>query len=229
MNKIFIILPTLLLNLGFASAQESQLAHNPVSVDFSTQSSFAFRTKSEDVEILGDPYLGNNLSSYTLKGVDTSDVNFLRYNYFTDELEFMKDDVVYDLMHYENAIFEFPKLNKKFVYVSKYEYDKKVKSGYLEILSNGKEIALLKKTPVNLNEKLVKADAYDTGTKVKEYKASKPVYFIKQGNDVREIPKKKDEFINLFADQNTRNFIKSDKISSTSESDLLKLINYINK
>ncbi|WP_291064206.1 MULTISPECIES: hypothetical protein [unclassified Empedobacter] len=226
-SKKYIILPALLFNFYVAIAQDTQIIHNPMTLSFG--SSFYMRSSPEEINIKGDPYLGNNLSIFSLKGVDTGDINLLRYNYYTDELEFMKDGNVYNLNHYTNAIYEFPQLNKKFIYIAQYDFDNKVKSGYLELLENGKKVALLKKIPVNLNDKLVKSDAYDTGTKVKEYKASKPVYFFKQGNDIRTIPKKKEDFVNMFAEQNIKDFIKSEKISTTSEADLLKLMNYINK
>jgi len=145
-------------------------------------------------------------------------------------MEYLNENVSYDLDKLQNMIITFINSNKKFIYIEHYKLeDGNLESGFLQILSEGKNINLYKKEKVILKEILQKEDIMDVGTLTKEYTSDKPIYFMNFKNDIILIPNKKKEFINFFKDDKIKAYINKEKINSTNESDLIKLTKFINK
>lgn len=178
----------------------------------------------------GNPYLNDTFSDFTLDGAKT-DISLLRYNHFSDEMEYQKGDVFFDLDKVPNMIVLFKMRNVKYIYVNEYHKENEKKSGYLQVLNEGKTNSLYKKVPVSLLDKIIKQDIMDSsGTKIQTYEEGKAEYYIKMNDGkIKMIPKKKNDFLSFFDDSNIKDFIKKEKISQNSEADLIKLSKFINQ
>ena len=214
--------------LFFICYVNGQVNLDPLTVGVS-QGSHRIQLSKIDLSIKGNPYLNDGLSPFTIEGAN-SNVKLLRYNHYSDEMEYLNENVSYDLDKLQNMIITFINSNKKFIYIEHYKLeDGNLESGFLQILSEGKNINLYKKEKVILKEILQKEDIMDVGTLTKEYTSDKPIYFMNFKNDIILIPNKKKEFINFFKDDKIKAYINKEKINSTNESDLIKLTKFINK
>ncbi|GGE87124.1 hypothetical protein SAMN05443634_107175 [Chishuiella changwenlii] len=216
-------LMTVLLVLSFIKS-EAQDQDSKMTTGF-----FGVEMKDNKKDIVGSPYIDANFSQYTITGHKTNDVPSLRYNNYSDQMEYMKDKASYDLDRVNNMIVSLRNGNKTYVYLDEYFVGNDSKSGYLQVLLSGSKSTLYKKEAVIIQEKLVKEDVMDVGKKIQEYSTSKPQYFLKLNDKVVAVPQKKGDFNDLFTDNESKDFIKKNKISSTKEQDLIKLVNFLNK
>ncbi|MBF0596984.1 hypothetical protein [Faecalibacter rhinopitheci] len=221
--KISIIFLFISINNLFA-----QVALSPSVVELNIGTNRAQSYKI-DYEIKGDPYLGKNLSPFTLKGATVKNVSLLRYNYFTDQMEYLVGNVVYDLDRAENVLISFNNDHRKFIFFINYPTLEGQQSGYLQIVEEGENATLYKKTSVMVEKKLMKEDIMDTGITINEYTPKKPQYYINIKNKFIPLSKSKEDLIKLIEDQSIKDFIKKEKISMISEVDLIKLTKFINR
>ncbi|WP_312556336.1 hypothetical protein [Empedobacter brevis] len=218
MKKLFV--PVFLLVLYSSKAQEKMVT-----------GFYGVETKDVAREIKGTPYFDGGFSEFTIEGAKTS-VKLLRYNHFSDEMEFMKDNLSYDLDKVPNMLITFKGTNKKYSYQNNYSKGKDVKSGYLEVVLDLKAVQLFKKIPAVLSDNLEKENTMDSsGVQVQNYVKGKVEYYLKTEDTERivSIPVKRKEFSDFFKNEKVKEFIKREKISSTEETDLIKLTQYINQ
>lgn len=177
-------------------------------------------------EVKGNPYLEDDFGLFKIEGAKIrNDIDMLRYNHYTDQIEYMIDNVTYDLDKLPNMIITFKKGNKKYIYLENNEN----KGGYYQLLNQGKNTLLYKRQIVVINEYRDKVDLLDGGSEIMKYETKKPEYYFTIDNLIIQIPKKKSDFLNIFKDQKVKDYIKKDKIDPLNEIDLVKLSQYINQ
>ncbi|MGV0829157.1 hypothetical protein ACTS9C_09825 [Empedobacter brevis] len=186
-------------------------------------------SNTSDIEIKGNPYLEDGFSKYDIEGAKVENIPLLRYNHYSDQMEYLDENVLYDLNKIPNMIITFKRSNKKFIYLQ-YQENNGKSGGYMQILNKGKNTTLYKKEIVILADRMEKSDLLDTsGTKIQLYEADKPIYYFTIDNSIVLIPNKRKELMSIFKDEHVKNYIKKEKISSTNETDLIKLTQYINQ
>lgn len=179
----------------------------------------------EGSKYLNDYYQRAEISTYP------NQVFFIRYNLLTDQMEFQgKDGVVYVFNSRQDDVeITFVNINKTYKSLMYIDKNNKV-SGYFLPLNDGKH-EILKKQKVVYVEKKASKTGYDKARPA-EFKRLSEVYFIKTENAdlVVEMPKNKKKFAALFPEDKLEilNFIKTNNIKLSKDSDLIKLINYIN-
>lgn len=214
--------------LGLASLCYGQSASDNVAVSGDKFYMLGGRRPStKDIVIDGDPYVnGKNYLPVNISGY-SKNVQHLRYNAYEDEMEFNKDDVNYYANRLNDVIIDFPTLNKKYEAL-RYILDDKAKYGYLVVLVEGPKYSLFKKETVELMKGEKSPNAY--GKDANDYYAkAKDVYLLKKGGQFFRLPKSiKDILALLDNKQESESFTKTNKINSSKESDLMKLINFVN-
>lgn len=178
-------------------------------------------------EIKGSPYLQPN---YMYAFVDDLNKPFkMRYNAFSDEMEFDNEGEVYDLDKTKYKTVNFDDLNKKYAILS-YQDGNQKRLGFLVEIVSGTIISLYKNERVSFYEGKKSSSGFGVET-VSEYKKKKESFFMKlNSGEVIEVPSSKGKFLAYcgeFTNQ-VEAFIKKNKIDLSDESDLKSLFLYLN-
>ncbi len=178
----------------------------------------------EDKNFVGSPYY--NPKYISSKIGDTQNYLPIRYNAFLDKVEILNGKDVYELPKSK----EFSKLTFKTNGEILLYINDGILYGYFIELVNGNS-QLLKKIKISYQKEVVSNNGLLKGLPAR-YEIEKPIYFIKNGDNIIKLTKKSDELINaLPADKKDviKDFVKTNKIKLTEESDLIKLVNFLNK
>ncbi len=174
--------------------------------------------------VIGTPYLNTNFISATIG--DSQEVIPIRYDAYLDKLEVLVDDKVYEVPKIDRlSSFNFKSIGTTIIYL-------KDDNGYYFRIVNGKN-QLLKKEKIKLE---TFNSSIEPNSMIREgyskFEKLKPTYFIKIDDNLIKLTKKSDDLINaLQADrkETVKDFIKTNKIKLAEESDLIKLVNFLNK
>lgn len=214
--------PVAPINISGASLTHDQLKSY---IDNVNNNTLIYRENDDYSLFKGSPYLDS-----TYKKVKIDDFLMpqkLRYNAYSDKMEFEKDGKIYDAQIPDNAVLNFFEFNKNFKKM-KYTLDGKDYDGFLTIVSEGKFLALYKKESIKLRE----GDGLNNGIvdhRGAVFSNQKPVYICLFDNKYSVLPKNKKEIINKFSIvQGLAKFIDDNKIDVKDDLDLAKLANYIN-
>lgn len=188
------------------------------------------RVKSGESTIDGSPYLnGKDFEKVYIDGY-TKELPEMRYNAYSDEMEFYNKNEVYYIDKLEDVVINFPKLNKSYI-VKKYRYSGNTVLGYLVLLSKkNSKLSLLKREKVELiaGEKSPNAYSKDSNDYfVKE----KDLYLVSNGENLFKLPKNIDDLAVLLGlnKNDLKQYIKSNKLNYNTEQGLVEVFNYINK
>jgi len=179
--------------------------------------------------IAGNPYLnkdfqeGRPIGKFNL----TFPIIPLRYNIYTDNIEYKSHD---------NKIFELKGQDKikaykigdtTFIYTAYYKSNNKLLSGYFQVLVSGKDTGLIK-------YRIYLLEAQPE----RPYKPAKPQRFSQMTksfylkvNDGAAVPiSRKKDILQLFPKQKSQlsQYIKKEHIHVQKQADFIKLVNYIN-
>jgi len=154
----------------------------------------------------------------------SAEVYFLRYNIFSDEMEFIKDNQIFDLNKNENQIIDFFNLKTKYAL---FKFEDKL--SYFVLKSSGKNSVLVKQN-VELEKGKKKITQFDVEVKPKFYKSNDDFYIAFNNTDLKIVPKNKNSFLNLFNEQSSqiKKFVNKNKLSHKNIDDLVKIVNYFN-
>jgi hypothetical protein len=193
----------------------------------------------KDVE--GTPYINNNSGANNnlpigkvydkdFKYISTA---FIRYNAYTDNMEvsLMSDGVDYYLLKKQPDFF-YVVLNKKRYRAYNYIDDKVDKTGYFIIVSeDDKEHGVLLKKEKILFKKASQANNSFVTSTPPSFIKTKDTYYIKLGNQVNKVPKKKKEFFSMFKDKSfqIKTFASKNKLKINKEESLLRIVKYYNE
>lgn len=179
--------------------------------------------KSLGKDVLGSPYLTPNFVP-ALVG-ESQEIVQIRYDAYSDKIEVLKDDQVYDVPKSEElSKFKLKTTGVVIVYLKDY-------NGYFFSLVDGRN-QLLKKETIKLQ--VTKASVEPNST-VKEgyskFERISPAYFIVSNNKIMKGPKNNKELLRLFPEKKSEleEFIKTNKINVKQEESLVKVITFLNK
>lgn len=175
-------------------------------------------------DIQGIPYYNANFEPARVG--DTSASVPIRYNSFLDTVEILVNTDVYEIPREESyPKFIYEKSGAKLVLVNTHDE----LAGYFFELAPGKN-RLLKKVTTKFHDAVPAPNSMIPGTPA-HFEALKPAYFIKTEDAMIRIPKNVKDLPAVFTGRETEvaHFIKTNKIKVTSEPDLIKLNNFLNK
>lgn len=186
----------------------------------------------ENATVEGSPYI---IEKFTPAKISASEDNifYVRYNALRDEFEVKgENDIAYALNKYRrDIVVELIALKKTYQVFGYLDKNGNENFGYFVDLGKDKSnVKLLKKEKIIFTKEKLAVTSYDTA-KPAEYKRGNDEYYIKI-NDANaiELPNGKKNIANLFPKNSKKvlAYIKSEKIKTNREEDLLKLVNYIN-
>jgi len=181
--------------------------------------------KMSDIE--GTPYLNEEFSPgmiITIEG-KTYDTIPLRYNAYTDDLEFQKGEDTYNID--PKTIVRRAEFGGAVFGCMKYDSFGKTQNGLFEILTEGKAILLIKYTIRFLEKEKVQAFV---DPKPARFEASKKEYYISFDDAVAKLITNKKNLLELFVDRKDEmeSYISKNKLSIREDDDLTKIIAHFN-
>lgn len=193
----------------------------------------AYMFDNSDNTIEGSVYIQETFMPAKLSLLEGTKIFNLKYNAYSDEFEIQNEGKKPGALNknIDNLLIVFVAGNK--TYEAKNYIDEKgeAKRGYFVHANDSKsKHKLLIKEAIKFIEKKTSETGYDKARPAK-FKRLKDTYFISIGDDPAvEFPKKKKDFSKSFPNKHKdiMSFIKKNKIKTSKEDDLVKLINYIN-
>lgn len=185
------------------------------------------RTINPSEIIDGSPYYnGDDFKKVSISGY-SNNVQDLRYNSYSDEMEFLNGNEVFTISKEAGMIINFTGINKIYECIN-YNWEGRNKFGYLvQLVNNPEKYSLYKKE----RTELLKGEKSPNGiTKDRNdyYVKDKDTYILKNKEEFISFPKNKKEFINKFNNSQIESYLKQNDINFKKESDLIKLISYMN-
>jgi hypothetical protein len=184
-----------------------------------------------NVNIEGTPYIIEEFQPLTISG--QKDKTFQgRYNGYNGDMEVLdvKKGVVFVLNKYmTNYDVNFMAQRKIYKSYKHKTEDGKVANGFFVRLSENNGVSLLKKENVKFFKEVKAVSTYDKARAAK-YRRGNDQYFIKLNDaDAFELSTKKKDIAKLFPEKSKDilKHIKSNKLNTKDEADLIKLVNYI--
>ena len=176
--------------------------------------------------INGSPYLNDDFRKAEVRTKeDVSYIGELRYNIFKDEMEYKVNGIVYWISN--PLIIDYIKIdNETFMYFCKEGMDSD-KGCYFKALVTG-NCKLLVKKGIILQD-AVPPKPYQEA-KPAEFVKHKDSYFLQKSNAYPQRIANKKSIIKILSDKSTEisKFIKTNKINSNKEDNLIDIINYYN-
>ncbi|MFM2228906.1 MAG: hypothetical protein RL607_164 [Bacteroidota bacterium] len=158
----------------------------------------------------------------------TGEIPFIRYNAYKDEMEFKRNDQLFYLAKNDTCALVFAAKVYRYAF---YKENEGETSGYLEILNEEPKAnySLYKKSKVKLQPAEPATSSYKED-KPAQFTPEKIKYFIKVGNQIVELPKKKKDIITFFEGKNeaVEKYLKENKNALNSDKDMISFINFIN-
>lgn len=215
----------ILTNVTFVFGQQT-LSVNQVLSDHSVfdgvKSTTGKSFKYEDIS--GTPYLTKTFSNAKL--ADNYEQLPVRYNSYTDEIEFQKDNKTSVLP--KEAKFSRIEISSPKQTLALLETNDDL-SGYFFEISKGKN-TLYKKIKTKFIDYVPAPNGY-ASDKPANFKTLDPVYYIKTEKGFIKKPKNQKDIIEQFPDKKEAltAFFKSNKIKFDKEEDLIKLVAFLNQ
>lgn len=178
-------------------------------------------------KIVGSPYTQKMFAQAKVGSLDQK--TFMRYNVFNDEFEFIsnqKDTLILDKIEDFGTIV-FPETNRKFQLVTYTNSKNKLFYGYLINLKENNGFALLKKENIQYVDEKIAKTSMEVNMPAKYVKTDDTFFLKNKGTS--EFPENKKGLLKLFPDKKEaiETFLKENKIDFDSESDLMKIIDFI--
>tara|TARA_R110001606_G_C15261444_1_gene638490 strand:- start:125 stop:817 length:693 start_codon:yes stop_codon:yes gene_type:complete len=166
-------------------------------------------------------YLSPEYLSAKIDG--NSELFKLKYNIFTDEMEFEKDGKVYTLEKEIGQKIYFKNSSNYFQVVN---FNGKLQ--YFEVLDN-RNVKLLVRKIVEFKKGKKQTSSYDKSIEPNFIRKSDKLY-IKIDKEIFEVPSKNEDFFSFLQNKpsNIKDFMKRNKLNVNNRKDLLKIVNYLN-
>lgn len=178
---------------------------------------------------IGSPY---QQKMFALAKVGTIDQkSLLRYNIFNDEFEFIttrKDTLILDKIE-DFATIVFTETTKKYQLTTYTNSKNKLFYGYLINLKEINGFTLFKKENIIFSEEKIAKTSLEVNMPAKFVKSGDTYFLKNKDNGTSEFPDNKKGLLKLFPDKKEaiETFLKENKIDFDSESDLMKIIDFI--
>lgn len=177
----------------------------------------------------GNPYYnGTSFLKADIPGYSKK-LQELRYNAYSDEMEFSSDNEVYIADKEPGMVVGFEDLNKKYICLN-YNFGFGDRYGYLVLLvSNPQKYSLYKREKFELlkGEKSINGINKDRND---YYSKEKDLYLLGYQKDFKKLDNSKKSLLEVFNSKSNEveNYLKTNKINLKKEADLIKLITYVN-
>lgn len=185
--------------------------------------SFSKSPDFNDANTTGSKYLSEN---YQSTKVNKGDQDFqIRYNAFTDIMEYKNGSDVLELIKEKNTHFTFQDGSMYELFL--YEADGKSHERYHKVLTDKNGIKVSKFQSIKLIPAKKATSSYDSDTQA-AYKVNKEVYFITYNNQTVEFDGKQKSLEKLIPSkvEAIKAFYKQNKIKE-NDSDMIKLGNFL--
>lgn len=186
-----------------------------------------------NTNIKGSPYITDEFNLAKISN-STNQIYSVKYNGFLDEFEMQgKDNEIYAINKNESKdlIITFINTKKKYQIFNYFNEENDLELGYFIHINSQNPIKLLKKERIIFISEKKSSTGYDRAQPA-EYKRSKDKYYIKVKDlEAVLLPSNKKKLVILFPtfEKKILTFIKTEKIKLKKETDLMKLINYLNQ
>lgn len=223
-----IIFSVLLISFTSSFGQNGMILTNR---DFTEGSTFSGLISSKNSgrslnydEVIGSPYSNVNFS--LAKIAENYEKIPVRYNSYTDQIEFQKDGTVMVLPK-ESAFGKIEIVSPKQTLVllaTKDDLD-----GYFYELIDGKNASLYKKVQTKFIDVIPASNTYSSD-KPATFKTQDPIYYIKTEKGFIKRPKNVKEIIEQYPDKKDalNSFLKENKLKLQKEEDLKKIVTFLN-
>ncbi|WP_304343324.1 hypothetical protein [Chryseobacterium koreense] len=181
------------------------------------------KTKIKYSEINGIPYYTAGFVNARVG--DTSSYVPIRYNTFLDTIEIMDKSEVYEIPREESyPKFTLDKSNLKLVLVNTHDEF----AGYFFEIASGKN-RILKKIQTKFYEAVPAPNSLISAIPAR-FETQKPIYFLKTEDEFIRLPKNAKDLPALLPARKAEleSFLKSNKIKTNDEVDLMKLAAFLN-
>lgn len=213
--------------LGFSQAQNNQYDIYARTIDIN-QKSLAFGLTEAQFDAIKDEAYANtnfiNGNIYQEDQLIKSGVP-MRYNAFADEIEIKKNstDVDYGALIKDPDIFV--KVGKNLYVFIPFEGSNE-KGGYFNVLSDGKNYDLYKKTTATFQEAKKAATTYAKATPP-SFSKNVTYYLVEDGRFL-EMPKSKSRILKMMNSKKKEinSYVKENKLNIDNEGDLIQLVSY---
>ena len=227
MRVLLIILSVIIWTLQVNGQVENRRKVEDIGQEFAQKKHLEFSNSDKYIdenEIAGSPYLNKQFqSSYILKinGAEIKDMP-LRYNIYNDDMEFRKDGKVMSIA----LPIEVARINmggKVFIYKS-YMTAKNLSAGYFQVKYEG-DYQLLKKEQVVLVSPSEKTHPDDS----LRFEWKSPLFYLRYGDGMAHLVNSQKNLIKTLQPipQGVIDFIKSNKINTKDEKQLIELLEYM--
>ncbi len=185
--------------------------------------SFSKSPDFNDANTTGSKYFSENFQS---SKVNKGDQDFqIRYNAFTDMMEYKNGSDVLELIKEKNTHFTFQ--DGSVYELFQYQADGKSHNRYHKVLTDKNDIKISKFQSIKLIPAKKATSSYDTDTQA-AYKANKEIYFITYNNQTFEFDGKQKSLEKIISGKSDaiKAFYKENKIKE-NDSDMIKLGNFL--
>lgn len=185
--------------------------------------SFSKSPDFNDANTTGSKYLSEN---YQSTKVNKGDQNFqIRYNAFTDMMEYKNGSDILELIKEKNTHFTFQ--DGSVYELFQYQADGKSYDRYHKVLTDKNGIKVSKFQSIKLIPAKKATSSYDSDTQA-AYKANKEIYFITYNNQTFEFDGKQKSLEKIIPGKSDaiKAFYKENKIKE-NDSDMIKLGNFL--
>lgn len=154
----------------------------------------------------------------------SKEIYFLRYNIFTDEMEYVNNNNVYNLNKSENKVIDFFEIKTKYGV-----FNLNNELNYLMIINNGKN-SVLSKQHVMFDEGKKAVTQFDVKVPPKFIRQKDEYYIAFNNTNLVSVPKSKKAFYKLFKDKASvmKKYVSQEKLSHKKIDDLVKIVEYYN-
>ncbi len=224
------VLPFLIALICTVQLQAQDLINTQTLVESNFGQIYAF--DRSDKTIQGTPYLLDDFSPARVSA-DSDKIYNLRYNAVTDQMEVQSEKNTIQAINknIDGVTITFLKDDKTYESIN-YINDKGLaERGYfIHLSSTSAKINLLIKEAKKFIERKPAKSSYQV-TKPAQFKRLDDIYYIIIKNKTAQLlPSKKKDLLRLFPEHSKaiEAFIKSNKIKTSKQDDLITLVNYIN-
>lgn len=149
---------------------------------------------------------------------------YLRYNLYKDEMEFLKSNKIYFLRKSTGSKIDFVNANKSY---GVFNLNNKLQ--YFRVIKQDK-VSLLVKEKIRFIQAKPAATSYDTDKPAKFDREDDQYYLSFDGKNTIEIPRRKNDFYDLFGKDGStvKNYMKKNRLRHKSIEDLEKTISFYN-
>ena len=187
---------------------------------------------NQSSNIKGSKYLNEDFITTKISSMPDQ-IFGVRYNIYDDQMEFQGvDNTVYSLNKTDDSVkITFIATNESYHLFNYIDESGRQKKGYFMKLNKEGKNLILKKHKVVFIEEQASKTGYDE-PKPAMFKSLKDRIYIKLGSkEAIELPTKKKKLAKALFPENSKailDFINSNKIKLTKESDLITFVNYLN-